>query len=258
MNRISFVAALSCAALLVGGVGCKPASTVPEVSVTVGEVTSSSVSFSVSAVNAAECFYEVLEGSGAEPDAMEVIENGVPVDLTVSSDVTVEGLEASTEYLIVVAVRSGDGQTALGSVEATTGAEPAVVLDSASGRHHGSTNNWNLTLRGTVDAVEYEISLDLYDDDSIDAGYLTAGEYTVSDGTEDGDLNIDYSSVDLYVTEDDAWTNYHYTLVSGTLDVDIVDGEYSFRLDAVVSDGNTESSLAVVYDGPVDGIEIAG
>ena len=140
----------------------------------------------------------------------------------------------------------------LASTFATTEADPAIVLDSATGRHYGSGSNWGMTLRGEADGMEYEIMLDLYDDESVDAGFVTEGVYTVSADGSDGTISPDYSSVDILDTAD--YSNYHYTLSSGTLEVKIADGEYALRLDVVLNDG---SSLVVVYNGPVEGIEIA-
>ena len=125
-------------------------------------------------------------------------------------------------------------------------------MDSATGRHYGSGSNWGMTLSGEVDGKEYQIALDLYDDASVDAGYVTEGVYTVAPDGSDGTISPDYSSVDIVDTAD--YSNYHYTLSSGTLEVKIADGEYALRLDVVLNDG---SSLVVVYNGPVDGIEIA-
>lgn len=260
MNKLTAIAALSCAAMLLcGAAACNKTETppVPEVKVTLEEATANSITFSVSAANAVECSYVVVGADETVPAADGILADGTAVDLDNASEITADGLEPSTVYTIAVAVSSEDGQTAVATAEATTEAEPAIALDSASGKHYGSGNNWGVTLRGTVDGMEYEISLDLYDDESVEAGYLTEGVYTVASDSSDGTINPEYSSVDIVDTAD--YTNYHYTLSSGTLDVKIADGEYAMRLDVVLVDGlGTESGMAVVYNGAVDGIEIAG
>lgn len=248
MNRFSFFAALGCAALLAAGCG-KTGSDVPApaADVTVTEVTASSISFSVSAVNATQGAYMVVPGDETVPEASAILSEGTSVDLSSEAAVTVDGLAPSTAYTVAVAVSSADGRTAVATAEVTTEAVPAIVLDRASGKHYGAGINWGITVRGNVDGIEYEVSLDLYDVESVEAGYLTEGVYTVSEGMADGDLNSDYS----YVQKD----NDQYKFVSGTLDVAVSADGYSLRLDTVLNDG---SNFSAVYEGPVDGIEIAG
>lgn len=254
MNKLTAIAALSGAALvLCCAASCNKAETpAPEVKVTVAGVTMNSVSFTVSATNAAECSYLVVGADETVPTASAILADGTSVDLADASEIVAEGLEPSTEYTVAVAVSSEDGQTAVATANATTEADPAIVMDSATGRHYGSGSNWGMTLSGEVDGKEYQIALDLYDDASVDAGYVTEGVYTVAPDGSDGTISPVYSSVDILDTAD--YSNYHYTLSSGTLEVKIADGGYALRLDVVLNDG---SSLVVVYNGPVDGIEIA-
>lgn len=249
MNKFSIVAALSCAAVVfVAGCG-KTGSEVPapEAEVTISEVGTNSISFSVSAMNAAEGAYLVLCSDETVPEASAILSDGTTVNLSDETPITVDGLKSSTAYTVAVAVASEDGRTALATAEATTEADPAIVLDRATGKHYGSGSNWGMTVRGTVDGVDYEVTLDLYDDESVEAGYLTEGVYTVSESMDDGALNTEYS----YVQRD----NDQYKFVSGTLDVKISGTEYSLRFDTKLSDG---SAFVAVYNGPVDGIEIAG
>lgn len=160
MNKLTAIAALSGAALvLCCAAACNKAETpAPEVKVTVAGVTMNSVSFTVSATNAAECSYLVVGADETVPAASAILADGTSVDLANASEIVAEGLEPSTEYTVAVAVSSEDGKTAVATANATTEADPAIVLDSATGRHYGSGSNWSMTLRGEADGMEYEMT----------------------------------------------------------------------------------------------------
>lgn len=251
MNKLSsFAAASFVAAAVVSGLsGCnKSAAPAPEVSVEIGEVSPTSITFSVSAANAVDASYVLLSGEESVPAAEDILADGIALDLQEASGITADGLVPSTAYTVAVAVSSEDGQTASATATVTTAEDPALVFESAEGRHYGS-NNWMISLNSIIGDIEYEIVLDLYDDESLEAGYVTDGIYTLSDGTSDGTVSKEYSYIDWYATD---WSSQgQYKFESCTLDVKYTDGVYSLRLDAVLNDG---SSFVAKYDGVVDGI----
>ena len=252
MNRLSFCfAALGCAAVMGGVLGCTRTEQTPEpeVSVEISGTGMDWISFSVTAANASECSYMVVTGDESVPAAADILSGGSVIDLAAGSDFTADGLDPSTSYTVAVAVASEDGKTAVGTASATTAADPAIVLESATGRQYGSGNNFALTLTGTKDGIEYTVSLDLYDDESRELGYLSAGTWTVADSMDDGSLNSEYSTIDVYNTED--WSNISYKLASGTFEVKISGGEYEMRLDAIAV-GKHETGLVFAYRGTVE------
>lgn len=117
--------------------------------------------------------------------------------------------------------------------------------DRTSGKQYGSSNNFGVTLRKLQDGIDYEISLDLYDDEGKEKGYLTAGTYTVGNTSTDGSLNYDYS----YLQKD----NDQYKFSAGTLNVEIESGNYKMRLDVTLSNGER---FIATYLGAIDGFEI--
>lgn len=125
--------------------------------------------------------------------------------------------------------------------------EYVVVCDPerASGKQYGSSNNFGITLRKLQDGIDYEISLDLYNDAGRDKGYLTAGTYTVGTGFTDGTLNSEYS----YVQKD----NDQYKFTAGTLNVTTEGNIYKMRLDATLNNGE---KFIATYEGAIDGLEI--
>ena len=248
MNKFSVFAALLCAAAMGGAISsCNkpetPDPVIPEVSVEVSGTTVNSVSFTITATDAAECAYSIVKSGETVPSAEDILSDGTAVDLSAGTDVTVDGLESATAYTVAVAVASEDGNTAVDTAEATTAEDPAIRLDRASGRQFGTSSNFGITLRGTVDGIDYEVQLDMYDDEGAALGYVTDGSYAFSDGISDGDVSVNYS----YIQKG----NDQYKFVSGTVTVKYADGEYSIRVDSVLND---ESSFACVYEGAVDGL----
>lgn len=145
----------------------------------------------------------------------------------------------------MAAVSSTDGQTGIAQQEVTTAEAPVVVLDRGTAKVYG-TRNIGLTLRGEDSGIDYEISLDLYDDAYAGTGYLTEGTYTVSEGTEDRAMNSEYS----YLQKD----NDQYKFVSGTLEVKIVDNTYSLKLNVELN--NEGGNFVGTFDGTIDDMPI--
>lgn len=216
-----------------------------------GEPTSESISFVITPGNASACAYTVIEKGTEVPSAETVLDNGTTIDATGPTQVTQDGLIPETIYVVVAAVMSGNGETTSGQLEMTTASEPVpdgIVFDPerGSGRRYGSSNNVGITLRGLVDGIDYEASLDLYDDDVLTLNYLGEGTYTVASTTNDGDMNTEYS----YLQKD----NDQYHFLSGTLEVSIADGVYSMRLDVELD--NEGGRFIGTFNGILDGMPI--
>lgn len=86
----------------------KPA---PEISVTEGEATVESITFTVTAVNAEVAAWLVYEANGEEPSIETILTTGTTIDGNSSSLATASSLEADTEYNIIAAAR-GNGKEA--------------------------------------------------------------------------------------------------------------------------------------------------
>ncbi len=251
MEKIVFFVSISLA-LLTCAVGCKELAITPgpEVMIEKGEATPSSLTFTVKTKNALECAYSVVKDGEVIPTSEEVLSDGKSVNVLEDVKATVENLIFETKYHIIAAVSGSDGQTASSSIEMATLAEPLpdpVVMERASGKIYGTSNNVGITLRGLVDGVDYEISLDIYDDSCKETHYLGAGTYTVSAATADGSLNSDYS----YVQRD----NDQFKFASGKLDVEIVGKQYKMTLDVMFSGADAQRFIAT-YEGAVDGIDV--
>lgn len=228
MNR--FFLSLAALGSVCAFAGCSDSTqdVMPEVTIEKGEVTSDQITFTVTPANATACRYMVIAEGEAVPGADKVLADGKVTDADKPSTVTETGLTSGTAYTVIAAVSSENGNTAMAQEQFTTAEDPATVLDRCSFRLYGS-RNVSLTLRGDVEGISYEITLDLYDDSYSEAGRLSAGTYSVSSGTEDKALNSEYS----YLQKD----NDQYKFESGTLEVSFEGDVYTLMLDVVLTNG---------------------
>lgn len=97
-------------------VGCSEDASVdqekqPSITLTKGQVTESSVSFTVIPVDADACSYICMENTEnlTIPDAVEIMKSGIALTGIETQVITVPDLTVKTEYVIVAAVSAGDG-----------------------------------------------------------------------------------------------------------------------------------------------------
>lgn len=218
------------------------------VSIEAGPVSFSSLTFTIKPVHAVKCAYVVIRDGESVPSAAEIIASGKATDAAAASIKTEEELVEGTKYRIVAAVLGASAeQPVSASIGMETSADPAVVFDPTrgTGKIYGSTNNIGITLRTAADDIDYELSLDLYDDSSKTTRYLGEGTYEVSTAKTDKSLNSEFS----YLQKD----NDQFKFKSGNLVVKIVGKTYSMRLTVVLSDDQT---FVASFNGEIDGLPI--
>lgn len=247
-RNVLLVAAVAFAASCLCGCVDDAVSAVPEVKIEIVEVTPAAVTFTIKSSDALEGAYVVVEDGKDIPSAADVLTEGTAIDVSVPVTETVEGLSPSTKYHVIAAVAGENGQVVFDVAEAETLEDPApapVVLERGSGRIYGTSNNVGVTLRGVVDGIDYELSLDLYDDSCRQTGYLGAGTYELSSGSASGSFNSEYSYLQM--------DNDQHKFTSGTLEVKITDKEYSFVLDVTLKNGER---FIATYDGELEDLPI--
>lgn len=82
---------------------------VPSIQITPGEVTETSVSFTLAPENADQARYVVVEASQTVPSAEEILASGKEADASQTAEYTEEGLTADTDYVIAAAAKGADG-----------------------------------------------------------------------------------------------------------------------------------------------------
>lgn len=214
------------------------------------------INFRVSASNVEKLYYLVSYASNATPDARYVVTNGTEITTDTKESIEVTGLEAKTEYRLVVVGTNGDQNLMAEPVVFTTEDNPDNIISHTYTRAKGSC----LSSGSCFVQFSYEDANEAdnfaYDEQwmgldfriEAEQEYLPAGEYTVAtDGTV-GTLLARYSTYGY----DDA-----VELDKGTVKVSILDGEeeqyYKFEIDVFLKTGR---HLVASYEGTVDGMPI--
>lgn len=119
LQRFFILTLLSLSALLNFSCSEKVESDLPVVFLEGGVVTDTTVSFTVGAENASECYYYCSPEDTPEPDAEFIFSNGTALDGVAPRIITVSGLVPETSYRVYAAAR-GTGRTVL--------SEPVVLV----------------------------------------------------------------------------------------------------------------------------------
>lgn len=119
-----------------------PAGSQPSVMLTAGETGETTLSFTVTPGDAEACAWICLKKNEVLPDAVGVFINGTVIDAQQSVTVTAEGLDASTDYVILAAVSGNDTRVLSDPLEMRT--DDPVVVYSITGAWRINTGEWLL------------------------------------------------------------------------------------------------------------------
>ena len=274
MNRfLSFVSAACMAILYI--VGCEPIADggkIPAVTITKGEVTATTITFTVTATDAAECAY-LLYGEG-ELSPERILSDGVAIEGN-GRPTTVTGLTPETTYLVVAAARNSEGAVMTSIISLKTAKSSgnddkpelpphdpdAKVLEierTTQGRWYDNTNYY-VTLVATTGE---RLTLDFYTISETMSSYLPYGNYIVN-ATMDAYTICSDSSFILLSPEDDVEDGHFFT--DGIVNISVRDGLYTlafqltYEVDGlsyiVEGEYNGLLSGAAVPEGDNEGVE---
>ena len=214
---------------------------VPTVTLTPGEVTEHTATFTVETTNAERCAYLYVEDGTPLTDANKVLETGVKVDPTVVDPITIESLKDNTTYNVVAAA-ANSGYKVLSEVWKFTTPKDIFTFATADGEMYSSYADVYLT-----DAEgKYKLSLD-FNADFSEKGYLPEGTYTVG-SADDFYIDPEISSL-LNLTNDEE--NY---LKSGSVKVTITkEKKYHFDINVVLDNDKT---FEAEFEGDVKNMEV--
>ena len=117
---------LAACALVLGLTSCEPenekTTVTPTVTITAGEVSGSSLTFSIETKDATTAAWLVVPATENTPSAEDVLKNGSAISVNKVETITAPGLTAATEYIVAAAATgSSEGVTAVNSIRMTTG-----------------------------------------------------------------------------------------------------------------------------------------
>ena len=139
--------------------------TPPTVGVTKGQAGETTISFTVTAMDAEKLAYSVFVSSEIAPDAATILSNGVALPLTQTEPVVVNNLTPETEYCIIAAASNKGGAVKSAPVTMTTLKAQAPVIEIKFEIVAGETAEFEA--EGGNGTIEYEI-----EDPAFDAALL--------------------------------------------------------------------------------------
>ena len=128
---------------------CKEEVVDPKISLTAGEVTETTISFTVTPADAEKCAYKVVLATEELPTDAVVLAQGVQIEAKAESKQTVSDLQPGTEYVVVVAVQNGPKQKSA-TLEMTT-VEPQIPAATVSVTAGEATEN---TISFTIESAD--------------------------------------------------------------------------------------------------------
>lgn len=141
--------------------------TPPTVGVSKGEVGETTLSFTVTAVDAEKLAYVVFESSETAPEAEAILTDGVALALEQTEPIVVSGLTPETEYCIIAAASNKGGAVKSAPVTMTTLKAQVPVdeikFDIVAG------DNAEFEAEGGNGEIEFEIGAPVYPIESIEA-----------------------------------------------------------------------------------------
>ncbi len=150
------------ALLAVAFVGCKEDEPVevitpnPTVEIEAGDVTTESITFTVTSTDAESCAYMLYDSE--VPTAEDVLANGSAVEVNKTVEITVEDLDKDTEYNVAAAVKSGE-LTAIKTITMTTAKPEDPTVSVTAGAVTNSTITFSVTSTN-AEKVTYVVTTD--------------------------------------------------------------------------------------------------
>lgn len=240
----------------------------PEVTLTAGAATETSVSFTVTPVHADRCAWTYGLKGDAAPDAAAIFANGTAVSADQPSDVTIPDLTPGTTYVVYAVAASGEHAGEVESIDLPTVAlsyDVDYTAQYAQGYYYGDrmsagTGNYYFHLsqfeyapvegqEGEYpDAPGMDVVLDLYGAfaDSPDHAILPDGVYEVDmqNPYGEGTVGTEYST--YYLIGDDLQLADQQSFRDLRVEVTTEDGVVSVVAIGELEDGRT---LRVRYEG---------
>ena len=237
---------------------CKEEVVEPKISLTAGEVTETTISFTATPADAEKCAYKVVLATEELPTDAVVLAQGVQIEAKAESKQTVSDLQPGTDYVVVVAVQNGPKQKSA-TLEMTTVEPqiPAATISVTAG-----------------EATENAISFTIVSADATNVAYIvtdTAFDHELSaEEVLEGGVAVETGEVSVTIDELEADTQYYIvaaatngeegvvsdvvtmtTLANGTpgeIEWEYFSGQYYNDLNYVIAGATKDGSIEFMFD----------
>lgn len=211
----------------------------PTVMVEAGEVSVTSISFTITPANAEKCTYVVLAPGDEIPTTDEILMNGTDVAYNAASEHTIKHLTPETTYTVIAAVRAGVTRVASEPVEITTDKQ----------EQQQKPNESNCVIKASASNNTFELKVYELDGKTfiatVNMGAPSAFINIIPEADYHFDGNASYNS-ELY----DYWFNSK-DIYSGTLSVKHLSEGYEILIQGT---GRGDAPINYLYSGIVEPI----
>ena len=237
----------------------------PEVTLSKGDATSNSLTFTVEPAYAEKCSWICTVKGSELPNANQILSAGTEISAVETSTVTVSELEPSKEYVILAAVSGVDGtvvseQLIMATLEDTSEPEPEkpyemtfteVVCDN----QYADPGEFYVVMKDAKG--EHDLKLDFFADK--EALALPAGTYNIGKGEEPYMLNDGYTFLNIKLSGSATTTVVMFR--EGTVEVAKDGKKYTLDINLVsADDGKVYKSRfeGEIKNMPVEPSEVIG
>lgn len=185
------IALLSMASLALVACQEKETQKAPELTITQEEVTETSVTFTISASNADEAAYMLVEGTAAVPSAEQILAEGEPAETRVADTYTIDGLAAETDYVVAAVAATESGRCSdVKTIEFTTSPSQAEEVNfevSIALKGEPESSRISVTVTPSDETMPYYIQI--YDrEEVVDLDDNAIQEYIINQLSEAASL----------------------------------------------------------------------
>ena len=239
----------------------------PTIEIVALKSTANTISFRVTATDAAECAYLIYDGDIVS--VADVFANGTAVEQ--SGVVEVDNLKAETTYYVVAAARNAHGEVLSNTLSMTTsaqgggnnggnddgnfelpdieGVENIVIEKTKDGRWYEPYNYYVTFVRDNGD----RIILDFYTLDETMSQYFPYGQYTFATNYYPYTIHPETSG---YIPYGKSADGEGYLFTDGYVTVDVVNGYYAIYMMLTYEEDGVSKSIQGYYNGILSGASV--
>ena len=239
----------------------------PTIEIVAIKSTANTISFRVTATDAAECAYLIYDGDIVS--VADVFANGTAVEQ--SGVVEVDNLKAETTYYVVAAARNAHGEVLSNTLSMTTsaqgggnnggnddgnfelpdieGVENIVIEKTKDGRWYEPYNYYVTFVRDNGD----RIILDFYTLDETMSQYFPYGQYTFATNMRPYTIHSETSG---YIPAGKSADGEGYLFTDGYVTVDVVNGYYAIYMMLTYEEDGVSKSIQGYYNGIMSGASV--
>ncbi len=247
-----------------------PEVVLPKVTLTAGEATMETITFTLVSEDATSVSYTVVSTNATRPSLDDILASGTPVEPNKSHTITAESLFPGTQYIVMVAAKNGETpMNAPATLEMTTVSD--VYLHMTNSNLNDATGVWWGKAGDETDYIMLQLATAEVSEDgaAISGGAMLRMYFAIPRPTDWRSVTITPGT--YIMGEIGSWEKFElsggncnymegesvdsdwvkYDVEDALFEVALEDGIYTISGDAILGDENM-SKIRVDYTGPIE------